>query len=131
MAAGSAPGERRGGRAKGIKNKRTRELIEILDAAGYCPVAELIEVGAIARQEYERAGEIYDAIQEKRDGAGLNAPLTDTAPTYLKLMQDSAKDVMPYLYPKRKSVELSGKDGQDLFTSFNDLVRRAVGDKPE
>jgi hypothetical protein len=130
MARGSAPGERRGGRQKGALNKRTRELIEILDARGYCAVSELIEVGALARKEYERAEEIYDAIQEKRISHDL-VPLTESvAPTYLKIMQQSAAELMPYMYPKRKAIELTGKDGADFLRSFADIIKQ-VADGPE
>lgn len=108
---GSAPGEYRGGRKKNTPNKRTRDLIEILDKANYCAVAELIEVGAIARKEYERSAEVFDAICDQKKKDGVRTPTVDNGPTYLKLMQDSASDLLPYLYPKRKAIELEDPDG--------------------
>ena len=121
---GSKPGEYRGGRKKGTPNKRTLALMEILNDAGYSPVAELIRIAAIAEKEYDRAGEIYDAIQDARIEKG-RVPLTESiAPTYLSIMQKSAADIMPYLYPRRKAVELSGVEGKDLFQSFADLVKQ-------
>ena len=46
------------------------------------------------------------------------------------IAREAASDIMEYVYPKRKSVELTGAEGTDLFQSFNDLVREiAKGDK--
>lgn len=116
------------GRKKGVPNKKTQELIDILEASGYSPAAELIRIAAIAEKEYDRSSEIYDAIQEKRTLAGINSPLSDIAPTYLKIMQDSASDMMNYVYPKRKAVELTGENGKDLFGSFTDMAKRVLGE---
>ena len=126
MGRGAQPGERRGGRKKGALNKKTLDLIETLSAKGYDPVAELIRIAAIAEKEYERADEIFDAIQARRHDLKL-VPLSEsTAPTYLKIMQASASDLMNYVYPKRKAIELTGKDGADLGNSFLDLVKLSV-----
>ncbi len=118
-----------GGRLKGTPNKRTLDLMAILEEKGYSPVAELIEVGALARLEYERSAEIFDAIQDKRADYDM-VPLNEsTAPTYLKIMQSSAAELMQYAYPKRKAVELSAPGGGDLFQSFVDLVKQSADAK--
>lgn len=122
------PKPEKAGRRKGVANKRTRELISILDAAGYCPVADLIETAAIARQEYDRAAEIFDAIQEKRCDYKL-VPLSEsTAPTYLKIMQSSAADIMPYLYPKRKSIEFQDPNGTAV-NALTEIFKRIADSK--
>ena len=122
-------GKKTGGRKRGALNKRTRDLIQILEQAGYCPVAEIIEIGALAKKEYQRSALIYDAIEDKRIEANIKTPLSDTAPTYLKLMQDSALGIMPFMYPKRKAVELTGSEGKDFFQSFTSLIKEIAKDK--
>lgn len=112
-----------GGRKKGQPNIRTRELIEILDNAGYCPVARLIAVAEAAEKEYQRAEQIYDAIEAKKDVAGITTPTADMAPHYLKLMETCAADLLPYMYPKRKSIEVTGQDGQNVFQSLTDVFK--------
>lgn len=114
MGRGSAPGEHRGGRKKGTVNKRTRELVAILDAAGYCPLADLIWGTAQAKKEYERCDEIYDAIVDKKVANGITTPTQDMGPVYLKQICDNAVDMLPYLYPKRKSIEFDGKNADTL-----------------
>lgn len=117
------------GRSRGVRNKRTRELLAILDAHGYCPVADLVETAVIARQEYERADQIFEAIQNKRATLEM-VPLTESlAPTYLKIIQDSAKGIMPYVYPKLQSVAHTGPSGQDLSASFGALVQAVLAKK--
>lgn len=112
-----------GGRKKGTLNKRTRELIEILDSHGYCPISELIEVAVLARKEYERVETIYDAIEDKKTLAGITTPTVDMAPQYLKIMQDSARDIAPYAHAKRRPVDSDGKEDQSEKTLLEILHR--------
>lgn len=112
-------GKKTGGRSKGVRNKRTRELLQILDAAGYCPIADLIETAELAREEYDRASEIFDAIQDKRASFDMVPLAESTAPTYLKIMQASAASMLPYMYPKLKSTEHTGPNGKDLFQTLS------------
>lgn len=113
--AGAKPGERRGGRKKGTPNKITLDLIQTLQAKGFDPAAELVKTHAEAMKLYRK---------KMKDDRGWGAgPALDIA-------QRCASDLMEYVYPKRKSVELTGAQGADLFQSFNDLVREiAKGDK--
>jgi hypothetical protein len=115
-----------GGRKKATPNKKTQDLIDILESKGYSPAAELIRIAAIAEKEYDRSAEIFDAIQDARIAKKLIPLSESTAPTYLKIMQSSASDMMNYVYPKRKAVELTGEGGKDLFTSFTDLMKDLV-----
>jgi len=118
-----------GGRKAGTPNRLTLDLIETLQEKGFDPAAELIRVNIEAWKEYNRASEIFDAIQDKRIAYDL-VPLTESeASTYLKIAQDSAKDLMKYVYPQRKAVELSGQNGKDLFQSFNDLVMKVYNER--
>lgn len=114
-----------GGRKKGTLNADTAGLCDLLDKAGYSPVAELIWAAEVAKLEYARAAEVFDAIQAKRASFEMT-PLTESdAPTFLKIVQASAANIMPYVYPKRKAVEITGKDGADLFQSFGAIMKQA------
>lgn len=99
-----------GGRKKGTPNKITLDLVELLERMGFSPAARLVHVYRKASKEYERAEEIYDAIQDARRERGLKplAPL-DTA-TYLGIMGKTAAELMAYVYPKRKPVDSKGSD---------------------
>lgn len=123
---GAAPGERRGGRAKGVKNKATLDLIQTLNEKGYSPVAELIRIAHKAEIEYDRAAEVFDAICDKRASEDMIPLHNDNAVNYLKVMQSCAADLMPYVYPRRKAVEVTGADGENLFQSFADMVKRVA-----
>ncbi len=112
---------------KGIPNKRTHNLVAILDAAGFCPVAKLIQTYERAEKEYLRAEEIHDAIQDNRADKGMLPLNSSEATQWLSIAKDCAKDLMPYMYPKRKAIEFVDPDGKPLF-SFADLVKRAADD---
>ena len=79
---GSAPGERRGGRKAGVANRRTADLVEQLEALGLDPVAELAE-----------------AMQAAKDQGDLASWI------------GAAKALLPYLYPKRRSVDVTTNSG--------------------
>lgn len=121
------PGE---ARRKGIPNKKTRDLIELLNERGYCPVAQLIETATIARMEYDRAADVHDAILENRSDARMK-PINNEAATFLKIMGACASDLMPYIYPKRKAIELMGAEGKDLFQSFSEMAKQVLDESTE
>lgn len=100
-----------GGREPGTPNKRTQDLIDRLEELGYDPVAELIRVYANALD------------------CSMACPNPVAGAMYLKIAQSAAADLMPYLYPKRKSVELTGKDGEQLFQSFTEMVKKVADTK--
>lgn len=97
-----------GGRKKGTPNAITLDLIQTLRAKGFDPVAELIEV-------HREAMNLYHDKCKKQKGFGAG-PCLDTAAR-------AAGDLMQYVYPKRKAVELTGADGANLFQSFSDMVK--------
>jgi hypothetical protein len=75
-----------GGRIPQTPNKRTGQLVELLEEHGYSPVAELIEWAAMARDEYEQAD-------------------SQTRPQWARIGVQNALGILPYLYPKRKAQE--------------------------
>jgi hypothetical protein len=109
-----------GGRQKGTPNKRTREFEEILEESGFCPARALIRTYRKAWKHFEKADIVFDAILE---AAGDGSPITPAQVNalarqdilgYLKTAQAAAAELMAYRYPKRKAIELSGKDGGPL-----------------
>lgn len=95
--AGSAKGERRGGRKAGTPNKKTGELLERIMASGLTPLEFLI-----------------DAMRgETRDKDGL--PMVDAsgAPIVLSFETrfEAAKAAAPYIHAKRTQVEGTGSGG--------------------
>ena len=79
---GAQPGERRGGRQKGAANRRSQDLIDQLEAIGLDPVRELAE-----------------ALQAAKDVADL--------PNWI----NAAKALLPYLYPRRRAVDITSNAG--------------------
>jgi hypothetical protein len=104
-----------GGRKKGVANKRTRELQDFLDEKNFNPAAKLILIYRKAMKEYGRAEDVHDIIEDTRRGMGFKAVgASDQGPTYLGIALSAAKDLMQYVYPKRKAIEHTGKDGSPL-----------------
>lgn len=104
-------GIRYGGRSKGTPNKITFDLIQTLRGKGFDPAAELVKTHAEAMK-------LYRDRMKNAKGYG--------ACTALDIAQRSASDLMEYVYPKRKSVELTGAEGTDLFQAFCDLTKHLV-----
>lgn len=126
---GRPPGQpKTGGRQKGTLNRQTRDLIEILDAKGYCPIAKFIEMGAKAEKYLEGMDSLRKAIDEKRATFNM-IPMNDETCNYMRIVQDSAKNIAPYLYPKRKAVELSAPGGKDIFDSLTQMFKRVADAK--
>ena len=115
-----------GGRQKGTPNKRTLELMDVLEAAGYKggdddPVVGLWKVasGQITMPV------VVTAITE--DGLTMTVEDVPLEPALrVKCMAEFAQ----YLYPKRKAVEVSGTDGgpvQVYFLNLAELEASGVG----
>jgi hypothetical protein len=127
---GSAPGERRGGRKRGTPNKITQNVIAELEALGYHPIAELIEIIRDAKEEFARSQEIHDKIQENRDDAEIKGYVQDTGPQYLSIAAKAAGDLMKFVYPTRKAVDVTS-GGQSMAQSFSEIVKTVLQNKDE
>jgi len=73
-------GNKTGGRSKGTKNKRTQEVIDILNRLDCSPIEGLANIATIAmeKQDYTLAGNMY-------------------------------KELSQYVFPKRKALEVSAE----------------------
>lgn len=83
---GAKPGERRGGRGKGSKNKATKDVEARLKALDCDPIEGMAIIAKQSMDEGELAlaGQMY-------------------------------KELAQYIAPKRKAIEMTGVDGSDLF----------------
>jgi hypothetical protein len=79
---------------KGKGNLRTQvdtlRLVELMNELNFCPPAKLIDLHNIA----------IESFANEPDQAGVRNP------QYLTIAQKCASDLMPYLYPKRKIIEV-------------------------
>ena len=91
MPRGSKPGERRGGRAKGVKNKGTIEVEAILRRVGCNPIEGM---AMMAR--------------------GLDPETKQPAVISMEIRSKMHSELAQYVAPKRKAVEHSGPDGAPL-----------------
>lgn len=113
-------GRREGaGRKPGIPNSMPNplrfDLLETLREKGFDPAANLVEVHLAALEMYK----------ERCAAGGFGAV------GFLGIARESAKDLMEFVYPKRKSVELTGAEGSPLFQSFTDLVKQIADEKKD
>lgn len=96
-----------GGRKPGSLNKRTADLVERLNEHDQDPFDILF---AFARGDWKALG-YESSVYHKENSDGSTTMGYVIAP---ELRQKAAKDACEYLYPKRKALEVSGKDGEDI-----------------
>ena len=85
MPRGAIKGERRGGRSKGVKNKRTQLVIDQLNDLECDPIKGLATIAkkSMDRQDYTLAAHIY-------------------------------KELAQYMYPKRRAIEVSAEVNSNI-----------------
>jgi hypothetical protein len=96
--------EKTGGRKKGTPNKRTQVFLEILEEQDFCVVRSSIRLYRKALRQF------------KEDQSDFRFK-------YLEIAQRGLMDLMQYQYPKRKSVEHTGADGEPILNTLVDLVK--------
>lgn len=106
-------GKRFGGRAKGTPNKQTQDLFEIAERLECNPFEILL---LFAKGDFETLG--LKEWTYKTFGEYTTEELTISP----ELRQKSAKDACEYLFPKRKAIEHTGKDGEKLF-QYEDYLK--------
>lgn len=108
-----AKGIRVSGRQKGTPNKRTQELLDLMEKLDCNPFEVLL---LFAKGDHAALG--YEKFQYKQFGENVVEELTISP----ELRQKSAKDACEYLFAKRKAIEHTGEDGEKLF-SYEDYVK--------
>lgn len=111
MARGSKPGERRGGRQKGVPNRKNAEVIAEAKTTGLLPHEILLNV---ARAEYERSSKEGVSDDDKKDA--------------LDRAIDAAGKAAPFYAPKLASVEQkhSGSIGSQTKEQRDAAVAAAI-----
>lgn len=126
----------KGGRPKGSISKRTLDLMSELEVRHFNVVDEKLRVYRAAMDGAEEFKDFYARLLEKLEGlSGLEGRVTinirDPRADFLKVAESSISDLMQYVFPRRKAIELTGKDGEPVTLSFTDLIRKASVDDPE
>lgn len=94
------------GRKPGTLTKKTLDLMSELEKHHFDIVHERMRVFKEAMKTYERGDQDRVSALSVADGC--------------------IKDLMKYVYPQRKAVELSGKDGDPIALTFTQLMKQAV-----
>lgn len=109
------------GRKKGTPNKRTWEARAIAERLGFCPVEQLV---AWAQGDWKKLG--YPGptkIVVTKDGDRVEVDRIDE-----QLRQKSARDLVPYLLPQLKSIELGGDAAEKIASTLTGLISAAAGE---
>jgi len=101
---GKTPGS---GRKKGSKNKRTKQLEEILAKHDFEPAEKLVRC-------FNDAYKIFQMRARRKNFVG--------AISALKVAGDFAAELAQFKYPKYRSIEHSGPDGKPIAMTFTDFV---------
>ncbi len=106
---GSLPGERRGGRQKGTKNKKTEEQIKAVEETGLTPLQFLTNI-----YREECPAELKDALALADDKAGAVAKLLGWNDRRI----EAAKAAAPYVHAKLVSVHETGNVKKRSFAQW-------------
>jgi hypothetical protein len=107
----AGPGKlKTGGRKRGTPNKKTQELLGLLEEKNFNPAEKLISV-------YRRAIKSFD------NSKGSSGQGPDMTFKYLEIAEKAASDLMQYVYPKRKAIDHTS-GGQPI--NFADLMAKAA-----
>lgn len=115
MPAGSAPGERRGGRKKGTLNRATKKIREKAAKTGLMPVDILLD---IARYHHDKAIKARGKRPAKTPGTAIVDPksisdIENEIRTEHAMAVSAADKVAPYYHPKlatlQSNVNLTGR----------------------
>lgn len=107
-------GKRYGGRSKGTPNKKTKELMELI--GDFSPVPGLI---AICNRDFKFLGIEEYVLIEKAEGE-VKAQPTITVDLQLQAM----KELMKYMYPQKKAMEISNPEGQSFKVIIEDYTKK-------
>lgn len=119
MNGGKRPGA---GKPKGAKNKRTVQCEELAAKLGINPFEVLLLMSA---NRWKALG--YESGSKRVVVRGEHVVEVDQIEVSDRIT--AAHHACKYLFPQRKAVEFSGKDGTDLFQSFTEFVKEIVDDK--
>lgn len=109
---GTKPGE------KIITRQMRFDLLQTMRSHGFDPLDRLLKLYDEADKLYNEALEGYlNADESKR----IKNQWLINSRWHMKM--EVADKLMEYVYPKRKALELTGANGEDIFKSFVDVVK--------
>lgn len=85
------PRSKRAGRKPGTPNKKTLALIEILEGQNFDPVTEALHVYTLALEHFDKNR-------------------SDFRFKYLEIAQKGVQDLMRFVYPQRKAIDVTSGD---------------------
>lgn len=110
---------------KGIPNRATRENLIKCMKKGFDPFEQLIR---FAMGDFKELKLDEYTLVTLKDGSTVQERTISP-----ELMQKSTMDICSFLYPKRKSIEITGEDGDPIQTSHTitvEAVKRAMAIDP-
>lgn len=108
----------RGGRREGAGGKKGElkitqqmrfDILASLRSHGFDPLERVLWT-------YDQAKMLYERALETNQHWLINSRL--------QMMQHTSLELMKYVYPQRKAIELTGAGGEDLFQSFAEAVKQ-------
>lgn len=97
-------------RRKGIPNKRSWDVVRALERLGYDPAAKLVQLALDAEADY----------RENR--------FNESGPQYLAIAVRATTEMMKFVYPTRKAVDITSGD-KPLGETLSALIAQAITDK--
>ncbi|OHD16054.1 MAG: hypothetical protein A2Y38_12395 [Spirochaetes bacterium GWB1_59_5] len=119
---GSPPGVKYGGREKGTPNKSKNEVLDLISAAcpGWNPLQAMARAAMTGHfAEYDPV--TLEPLVDELTGRPKTTAVSD------KTRGTLLKEVNEYCYAKRKAVEVTGADGEDL--NFGLLIEFVAADE--
>ena len=110
MAAGSKPGEHRGGRKPGTPNKASAAREAEVAASGVTPLEVML---ANMRFHHRHAEELIELLSAA-EGPEAKIQILGEASRHRRMAQDCAKDAANYVHPKLASVQHGGDPDNPL-----------------
>ena len=112
-----------GGRKKGTPNKRSNQLLDVLEAAGYDPEKDNPLVWML--RVY--TGEVTMPVVCTEITINGPVAVVNDVPLEPALRVRCMTEFAQYIYPKRKAIEVSGPDGGEIPVTA--IIRKVVDPK--
>ena len=85
------------GRPPGSLNKRSQDVMAVLERNEFCPASKFIELYGIALAQFTE--------ELEKESSGRISPMESSAAKYLKIACDQVSSLAGYAYPRLKTIE--------------------------
>ena len=109
------------GRPPGSLNRRSQQVIDVLERECFCPASKFIDLYGIALAKFTE--------EVAKEDSGRISPMESSAAKYLKIACDQVAHLATYAYPRLKTIEqvqaspLEGMNVQDKLEALKQAVR--------